>query len=419
MSKFKSKLQETKEAVDNYRKISQDLQVKIGDYFDEDGLEEMTYYFSNIDNLENRFKSVHEDIKDRLQGVLDASMDREFISDSDENKINRLSDLLNYSPVRLINELADSKEAQSYISLLDKVLQTDPNKQDIIDEVNDLHKIAERRLDFIDKYDTYLRNPQALQQKQERQRENIIRENERQEVAKTKNAALAATNLNEFREALNNEPDSSKRQQILDELENEGNKMAKDYKEVQMYNSEVSRAIDRQPISPEAKANAQELLRTQHENANNLEEMANPNSVFINNPESLYDENLPDDLNMMNFAEAQYGLLSAMSEVNNDQRFKARFPSEYLKPVERTNGTRGTTERETTGDSGTSTVPPVNAGPVDTYEPPVGNITPQMVAEENKKANENAPTPQSLDKDAKSKRQYYRPTIPELHINAR
>lgn len=418
IEQIQKQTQETKEAVDNYRKISQDLQVKIGDYFDEDGLEEMTYYFSNIDNLENRFKSVHEDIKDRLQGVLDASMDREFISDSDENKINRLSDLLNYSPVRLINELADSKEAQSYISLLDKALQTDPNKQDIIDEVNDLHKIAKRRLDFIDKYDTYLRNPQALAQKQERQRENIIRENERQEIAKTKDAALAATNLNEFREALNNEPDSSKRQQILDELENEGNKMAKDYKEVQMYNSEVSRAIDRQPISPEAKTNAQELLRTQHENANNLEEMANPNSVFINNPESLYDKNLPDDLNMMNFAEAQYGLLSAMSEVNNDQRFKARFPVEYLKPVEKTDGTRGTTSKDTTGDSGTPTVPPVNAGPVDTYEPPVGNITPQMVAEENKKANENAPTPQSLDRDAKGKRQYYRPTIPELHINA-
>lgn len=418
IEQIQKQTQETKEAVDNYRKISQDLQVKIGDYFDEDGLEEMTYYFSNIDNLENRFKSVHEDIKDRLQGVLDASMDREFISNSDENKINRLSDFLNFSPVRLINELADSKEAQSYISLLDKALQTDPNKQDIIDEVNDLHKIAERRLDFIDKYDTYLRNPQALAQKQERQRENIIRENEKQEIAKTKDAALAATNLNEFREALNNEPDSSKRQQILDELENEGNKMAKDYKEVQMYNSEVSRAIDKQPISPEAKANAQELLRTQHENANNLEEMANPNSVFINNPESLYDENLPDDLNMMNFAEAQYGLLSAMSEVNNDQRFKARFPSEYLKPVERTDGTKGTTSKDTTGDSGTTTVPPVNAGPVDTYEPPVGNITPQMVAEENKKANENAPTPQSLDKDTKGKRQYYRPTIPELHINA-
>nr|DAG94143.1 MAG TPA: Structural protein [Crassvirales sp.] len=418
IEQIQKNVNKAKESVDTYRKISQDLQVKIGDYFDEDGLEEMTYYFSNIDNLEKRFKELHSDIKDRLQGVMDASYDRSFNSDSEENKVNRLSDLLNYSPVRLINELADSKEAQGYISLLDAALQTDPNKQDIIDEVKDLHRIAERRIDFIDKYDMYLRNPQALAQKQEKQREDVIKENEKQEVAKTKDAILKATNLNEFREALNNEPDSSKRQQILDELENEGNQMAKDYKEVQMYNSEVARAIDRQPISQEAKANAQELLRAQHENANNLEEMANPNSVFINNPETLYDENLADDVNMMNFAEAQYGLLSAMNEVNNDQRFKARFPAEYLKPVEKTEGTKGTTEKDVTGDSGTPTVPPVNNGPVDTYEPPVGNITPQMVSEENKKANENAPTQQSLDNSQKGRRQYYRPTIPELHIQA-
>lgn len=418
ISQIQKQTKETREAVDNYRKISQDLQVKIGDYFDEDGLEEMTYYFSNIDNLENRFKSLHGDIKSRLQGILSSSIDRDFISDSDEKKITKLSDLINYSPVELINELADLKEAQSYISLLDKVLQTNPNKQDIIDEVNDLHRIAERRLDFINKYDTYLKDPQSLQQKQERQRDNIIKESEKQEIAKTKDAVLAATNLNEFREALDNEPDFSKREQIISELENEGNKMAKDYKEVQMYNVEISRAIDKQPISPEAKANALELFKAQYENAGNLEEIANPNSIFISNPETLYDETLSDDLNMRNFAEAQYSLLIAMNEVNNDQKFKARFPSEYLKPVEKTNGTRGTTSKDVTGDSGTATVPPINNGPVDTYEPPVGNITSQMVLEENKKVNANAPTPQSLDRSVKGKRQYYRPTIPELHIEA-
>lgn len=430
IEQIQKQTQETKEAVDNYRKISQDLQVKIGDYFDEDGLEEMTYYFSNIDNLENRFKNVFEEVQESLNTIA-ADIERDIYQDVPESTkeaerrdAEAIRMLTNLSPSQLTAILND-KENSQFVDALDKaskgISERFPilSSKGITQELDDLKRMIERRNDFIGKYDTYLRNPQALQQKQERQRENIIRENERQEIAKTKDAVLAATNLNEFREALNNEPDSSKRQQILDELENEGNKMAKDYKEVQMYNSEVSKAIDsNQSISPEAKANAQELLRTQHENANNLEEMANPNSVFINNPESLYDENLPDDLNMMNFAEAQYGLLSAMSAVNNDQRFKARFPSEYLKPVERTNGTRGTTERETTGDSGTPTVPPVNAGPVNTYEPPVGNITPQMVAEENKKANENAPTPQSLDKDAKGKRQYYRPTIPELHINA-
>jgi hypothetical protein len=430
IEQIQKQTQEAKEAVDNYRKISQDLQVKIGDYFDEDGLEEMTYYFSNIDNLENRFKNVFEEVQESLNTIA-ADIERdiyynapESTKEAERRDAEAIRMLTNLSPSQLTAILND-KENSQFVDALDKaskgISERFPilSSKGITQELDDLKRMIERRNDFIDKYDTYLRNPQALQQKQERQRENIIRENERQEIAKTKDAVLAATNLNEFREALNNEPDSSKRQQILDELENEGNKMAKDYKEVQMYNSEVSKAIDsNQSISPEAKANAQELLRTQHENANNLEEMANPNSVFINNPESLYDENLPDDLNMMNFAEAQYGLLSAMSAVNNDQRFKARFPSEYLKPVERTNGTRGTTERETTGDSGTPTVPPVNAGPVNTYEPPVGNITPQMVAEENKKANENAPTPQSLDKDANGKRQYYRPTIPELHINA-
>lgn len=422
IEQIQKQTQETKEAVDNYRKISQDLQVKIGDYFDEDGLEEMTYYMSNVDNLEKRFKEVLDKVIEPLRTIA-AEVERRDLSEKGKKTVENIRTITDLSPTDMALTLNDVKnkdivEALDLNAKLITLKYPSLAYTGLADNIKDLSRIVERRLDFIDKYNTYINNPKALKAKQDKQREDVIKGKEAEEKKVTKDSAIAATNLNEFREALNNEPDSSKRQQILDELENEGNKMAKDYKEVQMYNSEVSRAIDRQPISPEAKANAQELLRTQHENANNLEEMANPNSVFINNPESLYDENLPDDLNMMNFAEAQYGLLSAMSEVNNDQRFKARFPSEYLKPVERTDGTKGTTSKDTTGDSGTPTVPPVNAGPVDTYEPPVGNITPQMVAEENKKANENAPTPQSLDRDAKGKRQYYRPTIPELHINA-
>lgn len=57
----------------------------------------------------------------------------------------------------------------------------------------------------------YLRNPQLLQQKQEKQRENILKENERKEEAKTRDAILSATNLNEFREALNNESSTERR----------------------------------------------------------------------------------------------------------------------------------------------------------------------------------------------------------------
>lgn len=466
IAQIQKQTKDTKEAVDNYRRISQDLQVKIGDQFDEDGLEEMTYYFSNIDNLETRFKSLHEEVKEKLLPIINEIGDGTFQRGDETLSIR---ELINMSPIQLLREFSQNKEEiqkvlntvpervnnrnqklqkafdkavenyskspsrgkKSYVTrvlnqinalhnevsrLMEEGVITDG--QDLNNKITDLVSIAGKRLDFIDKYDTYLKDPQALKQKQEEQREAIIEEDDKQKLAKTKDALLAATNLQEFEEALNTEPDISKRQQILSKLESEGNKMAKDYREVREYNREVLGIIDKQPISAKAREDAQELLRIQYNNSNNLEEIANPDSPFINNPEALYEQDTPEDLNITNFAAAQYVLLSAMNIVNNDRKFKERFPSEYLKPVNKVKDVKGTTSKDTTGDSKTMVVPPVNTGPVDVYEPPVGSITPQMVVEENKKANENAPTPQSLDKNTKGKRQYYRPAIPELHINA-
>ena len=52
-------------------------------------------------------------------------------------------------------------------------------------------------------------------------------------------------------------------------------------------------------------------------------------------------------------------------------------------------------DRTTTGDSGTSTIPTVTSNEaLPTVELPVGNITAEMVNEENKKANERVETPQ-------------------------
>ena len=53
-----------------------------------------------------------------------------------------------------------------------------------------------------------------------------------------------------------------------------------------------------------------------------------------------------------------------------------------------------------------------------TYEPPVGNVTVTQVKDENRETNSRVETPQSLDSRQKSRRPYYRPSIPELHIQA-
>lgn len=74
-------------------------------------------------------------------------------------------------------------------------------------------------------------------------------------------------------------------------------------------------------------------------------------------------------------------------------------------------------DRTTTGDSGTSTTPTVTSSEnLPTTELPVGNITAEMINEENKKANERVETPQRPSRDTSN--QFYRPAIPELHIEA-
>jgi len=110
-----------------------------------------------------------------------------------------------------------------------------------------------------------------------------------------------------------------------------------------------------------------------------------------------------------------------MSKVNNDNIFKDRFSPEYKKTTEKVDNAKGD-DRSTTGSTGTSTVPPVNntdnTVSIPEISSPIGNITKEMVATENKKINDQTLNPQQLDNKQSGKRPYYRPSIPELHIEA-
>lgn len=417
ISQIKKQADETKAAVDKYRKISNDLQIKLGDSFSEDGLEEMTYYMSNIDNLEGRFKTLHQDIKDKLQAVLNASIDKEFKSSREEDKVFRLSEFLTMSPVNLINNMADSEEAQAFISSIEKVITNDPNKQDIISQVNDLAKIATKRAKFIDTYAGYLMNPDKLEDKQRKQREQVLKEEEKRSEAETRAAVEEATNINEFREAINKEEDVKKREKLLDTLIEEDNALAKDYKDLSQYYSSVFKAVNNADADPTVKEGALVLLYSQLTNSSNLQDIANPNSEYISNPETLYDESLSDDENLTRFSASQYLLLQAMNQVNNDNAFKSRFPSEYLVSYNKSTTTTVTTP-EVTGASETSVVDPINIGEIRVEEEPVADITPEEVKKENELINSEVVTTTSFDNKQKGRRQYYRPAIPELHIEA-
>lgn len=434
--------------ITNYTKIKDDIDIRTGQQLSDEQLEELTWLKSQIGNWQDRATQLSSEVKPTIGTVLGSMSQLANMYNSikyEEGKSHAgLTDLYNS---------ADKNERQirKNMSILEAVkglddktfahlLSSDPKLvngiksviesplsgvdaddiQTINSKIDDIVKLVNATGKYNTKLKEYLENPAKLQKDIVSSTESIAKEEAKKKSDNLKSRLLSATNLSEFREALNKEENAATREETLKSLEDEGNEMAKNYREVNAYNTDVQRAINSLDESPTVKADALKLLQDQFENSSNLNEIANPNSIYVDNADALYDDKLTPEENAVKFQEAQYALLRAMNQINNENRFKDRFSKEYRELRAKGNPNPSAPEKDTTGDSGTSTVPPVNGEglPVTTYEPPVGNVTAAQVSDENKQTNERTETPQSLDDKQKGRRPYYRPSIPELHIQA-
>lgn len=444
------KLTKTKDemlnTITNYTKIKDDIDVRTGQQLNDEQLEELTWLKSQIGNWQDRANQLSSEVKPTIGTVL-GSMSQlaemynivkteegkghaglsSLYNDADKNErqIRRSMSIL--ETVRGLDDktfaylLASDPKLVKGIKFVieDPISGVDAdNIQTINDKIDDIVKLVNATGKYNTKLREYLENPIKLQRDIINSTETIATEEANRKSDNLKSKLIAATNLTEFRQALNEEVDNNLKNETLKSLEEENNEMAKNYREVNSYNNDVQRVINSLNESPEVKSGALKLLQDQFENSSNLEEIANPNSIYVDNADALYDDTLSPEDNAAKFQEAQYALLKAMNQINNENRFKDRFSKEYRELRAKGNPNPASPEKDTTGDSGTSTVPPVNGEglPVTTYEPPVGNVTATQVSDENKQSNERAETPQSLDNKQTGRRPYYRPSIPELHI---
>lgn len=434
--------------ITNYTKIKDDIDVRTGQQLSDEQLEELTWLKSQIGNWQDRANQLSSEVKPTIGTVLGSMSQLADMYNSiktEEDKAHAgLSDLYNSADknerqirknmsiletVRGLDDKtfayllsSDPKLVEGIKSVIESPLSgvTADDAQAFNEKIDDIVKLVDATGKYNTKLKEYLENPAKLQEDIVSSTENIAEEEAKKKSDNLKSRLLSATNLSEFRQALNEEEDAATREETLKSLEDEGNEMAKNYREVNAYNTDVQRAINSLDESPAVKAGALKLLQDQFENSSNLNEIANPNSIYVDNADALYDDNLTPEENAVKFQEAQYALLRAMNQINNENRFKDRFSQDYRTLREKGKPNPKAPTKDTTGDSGTSTVPPVSTEglPVVTYEPSVGNVTATQVKDENRETNSRVETPQSLDSKQKSRRPYYRPSIPELHIQA-
>lgn len=447
-----NKLTQTKDemlnTITNYTKIKDDIDIKTGQQLSDEQLEELTWLKSQIGNWQERAGQLSSEVKPTIGTILGSMSQLADMYNSIKNEEGKthagLTDLYN-------NADKNERQIRKNMSILETIrglddktfaylLSSDPklvkgiksviespfsgvtadDAQTFNEKIDDIVKLVNATGKYNTKLKEYLENPTKLQKDIESSTETIATEEAKKKSDNLKSKLIAATNLSEFRQALNEEDNITTREETLKSLEKENNEMAKNYREVTSYNNDVQRVINSLDESPEVKADALKLLQDQFENSSNLNEIANPNSIYVDNADALYDDNLTPEENAVKFQEAQYALLRAMNQINNENRFKNRFSQDYRTLREKGKPNPKAPTKDTTGDSGTSTIPPVNTDglPVVTYEPPVGNVTLTQVRDENKETNNRTETPQSFDSKQKSRRPYYRPSIPELHIQA-
>lgn len=447
IEKLQQNHDEMTNTINNYLKIKDELDIKTGQQLSDDQLEELTWMKSQIGNWAERATAMSGEVKSAIGNVIGnlnsflrfnqqvrdfegqshADMTERYLQ-ADKNvraiegAINTLNMVRGQDDKVLAHTLATNPKFVDglikEINEVDETVLSADEKEDITTKLNDIVKLGNASKTYNAKLKEYLENPQKQAEDHARADEQAAQQETKKKSDDLKISLNAAQNLQEFRTILDSQDDIENRDRTLKALEDEGSEMAKNHRETSQYNNEVRRVLNESDAEPQVKQDAMKLLQDQFSNSENLEQLANPNSIYINN-ENAFDEDSEGDveLSATRFQEAQYALQNAMSKVNNDNRFKDRFSPEYKKPIEKREGTVRGDDRTATGDSGTSTTPAVTSSEaLPTTELPVGNITAEMVNEENKKANERVETPQRPSRDTSN--QFYRPAIPELHIEA-
>ena len=432
-SKLNNTREEFSNTIKNYVKIKDDLDVRTGEVLSDEQLQELTWMKSQLGNWTDRATAMSGEVKQvigKVIGNLDSfirfqdairteeGMNNANLTDrynrADKNvrdaqrAVASLNVIRNLDDANLAATLAKNpdfvKGLMKEVSLLDDTVIEADEREDVLNKLADIIKLGNAADVYNAKFKEYLSNPGQQVADHERANQETA-----QVVQKENNASLRqkldqATSVAQFREILSSEQDAATRDAVLQTMESEDNQIAKNYRETLQYNNELSAALNELGETDQVAQDAMTLWKEQFNTAENLEQLANPNSIFINNEEAFMEDSGGDiDIAGNRFQSARYALQRAMSKVNNDIKFKNRFSKEYKRPVNEPVADKGI-DKDGTGDSETPT--------------PVGNVTAEMVASENSDANKSVKTQRDLDRGQQGQRKYYRPAIPELHIEA-
>jgi len=401
--------------IESYNKIKNEIDSWSNQALSNEQLEELTWLKSQIKNWQERSFTLAGEVKPTITNLLEninqiIIRDEQFLfkegqksgdlteayrkADEEVIKLKRIRE--NLETLRGFNDkvlaatiASDNRIAEDLKTLFSSnfLEYTEDEAQTLSNKIDDIVKLANARDYYNKKLKEYMQNPGTLQEDINKAKESVAEEEENKQKATLKDDLKASKDVIEFRKKFSNIEEGAQKDALLDELEKEDFEPAKSFKNMRKYRSEVLAAIQKTVPADKQKA-VLDAFDSNFGSAQSLETLADPNSYTGTGEETDID-----------FLTTQYYLLSAIQKANNSNNFKDTFSKSYkeftINPIPKS-------EEAST----TSTTKPSDTNPI-------GDTTSESISEENKETANNTITESS---SPGTKRPFYRPVIPELHI---
>lgn len=269
----KKQVKDAKDKLAKYSEISTNLKTLYGEDIASEYLEEMTWMMTQIDDWESRFKSLFNEAKESLSGIVQDRDKRYF----GRNEKLKFGDLNVVTPNDLLNFM-DREEAKkllkSEVLLAEKDMHKSLRNMQFYLNIQDLFKIWEARNEFIDKYTKLSKSPELFSKQMQETINTIKEDNAKRIVDELKLKANTVKSVKDISTLVSENPDY--KDDILSALKTGDNedlkKLAVSYEDLNEANTLFSDILSAMVPSPEV-VSARNIIQDAIDNAESIEDV--------------------------------------------------------------------------------------------------------------------------------------------------
>lgn len=438
--------EEVHNTIQNYRKAKDYIDTHTYGQLSNDQLEELTWMKSQLSNWAERAVDMSGEVKQGIQSILhNLTSQRDFAvhvknsegkehaeltelylkADQSEQELNKAIDFLNSLLALDNNNFAAilAKNPQLVEGIIKELSHVKTSilsveaRDDIFRKLNDIVRLGNASDVYAAKLEEYLNNPENQSADHRKADLENIQKKQQKDIVALKEEAEAAKTKSELNSILDNAPNPDIREAALNELIDEGNDLAKNYKEVSNYDSKIRKAITTENSDESSVNDALTLWGAHIDSTETLEQAQDMNSPILNDEDFFIEEmGRNTELSRERTEKAKFLIQEAIAKVSKNNRteediidsidnFYEQLGNSQKKSKSKTKGKQESKELDNSQKEGT-----------ENDEGSITEKTLEEVKKENKELNDNSIEGNKIETEAQYT--FYRPAIPELHIDA-